>query len=613
MSTIGSSLGDIADGQPISETTNSPSVSALENNTNDEPEHLQKQPFNQGNVDYSAVGLDHHHWGHVNSRKRSDFDARSIASSMNAEKDDKSIYEEPNIGAVAETEEHNTRSESDEDLPDQSGPEGGHEREHIPPSDISISRTTSKQGSIADPTGSNAASPRQGPSYTTERTSLAPESSDATTNLTEDHMDTIDMSVGVGGAGGDTISNAASQASMSERGGNTTISTSSIYDSIDTHATVKESMQPEPPSSPSSSLNSFDAVNMTMMENSVPPPPPVAATTTSDNDDEDNKAAATVPQEQSAYQSRLMQSLTGEEGEEEEEEEDLTVYAHGGEGNKEEETASMAAAAAAAMTAVLLNDNDEKISPKETVPSDDDDAGAPTQPPPPPPPPPQVEVCEVAASGELEPKLMMKNFEVEQDTKHNNNSTPPPAPPSSSTSSQQPQPQHAVATTEVSGLGPVWEETFQGLVYCDGVDSLGRSVVVLNADAVPPRMKSAALTYVRARIEPIVAQGDYVLLVTAEKGVSLPTFWVLGAYQGLPRPFRKNVQYIIMVKPSGFLRAIMSFMRPFVSKKAARKIKLLEKVEDVAEATDGEVTLQHLGAQFGMLHAAVSDGAGASP
>jgi len=539
---------------------------------------------------------------------------------MNAEKDDKSIYEESTIGAVAEAEEHNTQSESDEDLPDQSGPERGHEREHIPPSDVSISRTTSKQGSIADPTGSNAASPKQGPGYTTETTSLAPESSDATTNLTEDPMDTIDMSVGADGdaVGGDTISNAASQASMSERGGNTTISTSSIHDSIDTHATMKESMQPQLPSSPSSSLNSFDAVNMMMMQNSAPPPPPVAATTTTEEEEEeeeeDNKAAATVPQEESAYQSRLMQSLTGEEGEEDEEEEDLTVYDHGGEGNKEEDTASMAASAA--MTAVSLNDNDndEKTSPKETVPSDadDDDAGAPTQPLPPP-LPPQVEVCEVAASGELEPKKLMHNFEVEQDTKHKDNSTPPPAPPSSSTPSQQQQPQHAVAITEVSGLGPAWEETFQGLVYCDGVDSLGRSVVVLNADAVPPRMKSAAVTYVRARIEPIVAQGDYVLLVTAEKGVSLPTFWVLGAYQGLPRPFRKNVQYIIMVKPSGFLRAIMSFMRPFVSKKAARKIKLLEKVEDIADATDGEVTLQHLGARFGRLHAAVSDGAGASP
>lgn len=606
MSTIGSSLGDIADGQPISETTNSPRVSALENNTNDEPEQLQKQPFNQGNVDYSAVGLDHHHWGHVNSRKRSDYDARSIASSMNAEKDDKSIYEEPTIGAVAETDEHNTQSESDEDLLDPSGPEGGHEREHIPSSDISISRTTSKQGSFADPTGSNAASPRQGPSYTTERTSLAPESSDATTtNLTEDHMDTIDLSVGVDGGGGETISNAASQASMSERGGNTTISTSSIQDSIDTHATVKESMQTQLPSSPTSSLNSFDAVNVMMMQNSAPPP--VAATPT--DDDDGNKAAASVPQEQSAYQSRLMQSLTGEEGKEEEEE-DLTVCDHGGEGKKEEDATTMAAAAAA-MTDVSLNDpdNDGKTTPKETVPSEDnkydDDDAAPTQ-------PPQVEVSEVAASGELKPKLM-QNFEVEQDTKHNNNNhTPPPVPPYSS-SQQHPQPQHAVAITEVSGLGPVWEETFQGLVYCDGVDSLGRSVVVLNADVVPPRMKSAALTYVRARIEPIVAQGDYVLLVTAEKGVSLPTFWVLGAYQGLPRPFRKNVQYIVMVKPSGFLRAIISFMRPFVSKKAARKIKLLEKVEDVAEATDGEVTLQHLGAQFGRLHAAISDGAGASP
>lgn len=39
------------------------------------------------------------------------------------------------------------------------------------------------------------------------------------------------------------------------------------------------------------------------------------------------------------------------------------------------------------------------------------------------------------------------------------------------------------------------------------------------------------------------------------------------------RPYRKNVQYIILVRPSGFLRAVLAFMRPFVSRKAGRKIK----------------------------------------
>jgi len=158
---------------------------------------------------------------------------------------------------------------------------------------------------------------------------------------------------------------------------------------------------------------------------------------------------------------------------------------------------------------------------------------------------------------------------------------------------------NAADTADTSGparvnMGPEWEETFKGLLYEDGMDALGRPVIVLDADAIPPRMRSSAVTYVRTHLEPIVNAGDYVIVFTAKKA-TLPTFWILGAYQSLPRPFRKNVQYIILVKPSGFLRTIMAFMRPFVSTKAARKIKLVESVEEIEEATEREVTQSSLG------------------
>ncbi len=143
-------------------------------------------------------------------------------------------------------------------------------------------------------------------------------------------------------------------------------------------------------------------------------------------------------------------------------------------------------------------------------------------------------------------------------------------------------------------MGPEWEDTFKGLLYEDGMDALGRPVIVLDADAIPPRMRSSAVTYVRTHLDPIVNAGDYVIVFTAKKA-TLPTFWILGAYQSLPRPFRKNVQFIILVKPSGFLRAIMAFMRPFVSAKAARKIKLVESVEEIEVATEREVTRSSLG------------------
>ena len=143
-------------------------------------------------------------------------------------------------------------------------------------------------------------------------------------------------------------------------------------------------------------------------------------------------------------------------------------------------------------------------------------------------------------------------------------------------------------------MGPEWEGAFKGLLYEDGMDALGRPVVVIDADAIPPRMRSSAVTYVKTHLEPVVNAGDYVVVFTA-KQATLPTFWILGAYQSLPRPFRKNVQYIILVKPSGFLRAILAFMRPFVSTKASRKIKLVESLEEIEVATEREVTISSLG------------------
>lgn len=146
-------------------------------------------------------------------------------------------------------------------------------------------------------------------------------------------------------------------------------------------------------------------------------------------------------------------------------------------------------------------------------------------------------------------------------------------------------------------LGPEWENTFKGLLYTDGIDALGRPVVVLNADAVPPRMRSSAVAYVKAHLEPMVNSGHYVLVFTARRA-KLPSLWIMGAYQSLPRPYRKNVQYVILVRPSAFLRAVLAFMRPFVSKKAGRKIKTVESLDELSGATGGEVGVPHLGQRF---------------
>ena len=87
--------------QAASETQISPRVSTV---GTDEPGHKKDHHAffapQVGNEyrDFTDPTLDSLHWAGV--QKRGDFDQRSVASSMNAEKDDKSIYEEPAVGAV---------------------------------------------------------------------------------------------------------------------------------------------------------------------------------------------------------------------------------------------------------------------------------------------------------------------------------------------------------------------------------------------------------------------------------------------------------------------------------------------------------------------------------
>jgi hypothetical protein len=88
-------------GQAPAETQASPRVSTV---GTDEPGHKKEHHAyfapQVGNEyrDFADPTLDSLHWAGV--KKRGDFDQRSVASSMNAEKDDKSIYEEPAVGAV---------------------------------------------------------------------------------------------------------------------------------------------------------------------------------------------------------------------------------------------------------------------------------------------------------------------------------------------------------------------------------------------------------------------------------------------------------------------------------------------------------------------------------
>ncbi|CAD7703610.1 unnamed protein product [Ostreobium quekettii] len=147
-------------------------------------------------------------------------------------------------------------------------------------------------------------------------------------------------------------------------------------------------------------------------------------------------------------------------------------------------------------------------------------------------------------------------------------------------------------------------QPFEGLLHCDTTDSVGHPVVVVNTGALPrvpfgaARGRTAALNYIRDALQPVVERGPYVLIFTSLQVSSLSQVsaaWVVSAYRKLTRPFKKNVKFIVLVRPSLWLKALLKVMGMVVKQKARRKVKIVRFLEDMALATGGEVSMEHLG------------------
>eukprot|EP00884_Botryococcus_braunii_P017516 jgi/Botrbrau1/4448/Bobra.0348s0036.3 len=144
---------------------------------------------------------------------------------------------------------------------------------------------------------------------------------------------------------------------------------------------------------------------------------------------------------------------------------------------------------------------------------------------------------------------------------------------------------------------------YQGMLFYDGVDARGRPVVVVNADVAlsVPSKRKAALEFILHRLEPIITQGPYVLVLVNtghNKSGRMPSGWLFQAWRKLTRPFRKNVAYIVLVRPSKWLKTLLAMIRPFLSRKAHRKVLVAESLLLLPDLTQGEVNLHHLGPRF---------------
>mmetsp|Transcript_19015 Transcript_19015/g.40958 ORF Transcript_19015/g.40958 Transcript_19015/m.40958 type:complete len:906 (+) Transcript_19015:72-2789(+) len=142
-----------------------------------------------------------------------------------------------------------------------------------------------------------------------------------------------------------------------------------------------------------------------------------------------------------------------------------------------------------------------------------------------------------------------------------------------------------------------------GLLYLEGKDAVGRPVIVVNTSAPMPeeRQRDEVLDELLRILEPTVSQPYVLVVVSIALGPvveTVPASWALGAYKRLAKPFRKNVKHILVVAPSAWAKLLLFLSRPFVSSKAADKIKKVESITDIGAATNGEVDVSHLGNAF---------------
>ncbi|GLI58676.1 hypothetical protein VaNZ11_000419 [Volvox africanus] len=154
----------------------------------------------------------------------------------------------------------------------------------------------------------------------------------------------------------------------------------------------------------------------------------------------------------------------------------------------------------------------------------------------------------------------------------------------------------------VAWFPPPKPSPYPGLLYTEGRDTLGRPVVVLNTAMLPAKSKkNDVLQYLLQELQPVV-KGDYVIVVLSlamgVKASSVSSTWALGAYSSLAKPYRKNVKHIVLVQPSAWARALLTLAQPFVSKKAAHKVKKVDNLVQISDATGGEVKLESLGGRF---------------
>jgi len=133
-------------------------------------------------------------------------------------------------------------------------------------------------------------------------------------------------------------------------------------------------------------------------------------------------------------------------------------------------------------------------------------------------------------------------------------------------------------------------------IYQSGVDDLGRPVIVFVASQLPadsPKKLEKVLLYMIRTLDPIVNQ-DYNVIyfhgnVTAQN--KPPFGWLKECYGIFNRKYKKNMKRLFIVHPNFWVKLLLYFVQPFVSKKFWRKMQYVQRLFDLYEWFDPKTLL----------------------
>ncbi|VDL19310.1 unnamed protein product [Hymenolepis diminuta] len=126
-----------------------------------------------------------------------------------------------------------------------------------------------------------------------------------------------------------------------------------------------------------------------------------------------------------------------------------------------------------------------------------------------------------------------------------------------------------------------------GVIQVAGDDRLGRKVVVFSACRLPDYDKvdyQRLYDYIRKTLEQYVAN-DYSLvyfhygLTNAKKP---PLKWLMQAYRGFDRNFKKNLKALYIVHPTSLVLFIIKFFKPIISRKFGQKINFVNELSELS-------------------------------